>query len=231
MANPVDEVLAFAGSVPKPDGRPIVTLTYAQSLDGSLTHQRGQTMALSGFDSLVMTHHLRAFNQAILVGIGTVLADDPLLTTRHGGGRSPQPVVLDTALRCPPDSRLMQASPLPWIFCGPAPPQPEKNELVRRGARALPLPPSPHGGLDLAALLQTLDDLGVHSLMVEGGARVITSFLSAGLVDLMIVTIAPLLVGGLRAPEQVLEPSVSLRDVRALQMGQDLVFAARVKHL
>src|SRR5690606_10285843 len=87
-------------------GRPFVTLSYAQSLDGSIAIRSGEPLVLSGPESLCFTHHLRSIHDGILVGIGTVLSDDPQLTVRHCEGESPQPIVLDSQLRIPSTARL-----------------------------------------------------------------------------------------------------------------------------
>jgi riboflavin-specific deaminase-like protein len=175
-------------------GRPLVSLCCAQSLDGSLTDHPGQPLALSGPNSMLLTHQLRADHEAILVGVGTVLADNPSLTVRLLKGNDPQPVILDSQLRTPIDSFLVQKRQ-PWIATlnkgqrGAA--------LEAAGARLLLLPPEKQGRVSLPALLNCLGDLGINSLMVEGGARVITSFLTQGFVDQVALTIAPLFVGGL----------------------------------
>ena len=100
--------------VPPKSQRPSVTLTYAQSLDGSITTQRGKPTAISGKESLLLTHQLRATHDAILVGIGTILADNPRLNVRLAVGPHPQPVILDSQLRFPLDAKLLQnkCSPL-----------------------------------------------------------------------------------------------------------------------
>ncbi len=94
---PLDDLRRFRRSLARTD-RPAITLSYAQSLDGSLTTRRGRPLALSGPESYQLTHHLRADHDAILVGIDTVLADDPRLTVRGVRGEAPQPVVLDSRL-------------------------------------------------------------------------------------------------------------------------------------
>ena len=92
-------------------GRPFVTLTYAQSLDGSIAADPGQPLSLSGPQSLLLTHYLRAAHDAILVGIGTVLADNPLLNVRLVEGKNPQPVIVDSQLRFPLDANLLRRHP------------------------------------------------------------------------------------------------------------------------
>ncbi len=207
--------------------RPYVTLSYAQSLDGSITARRGEPLAISGPESLEMTHRLRAGHDAILVGIGTLLADDPLLSVRLVAGSDPQPIIVDSRLRFPLHARLLQGSRSPWIATT------EKAEINRQialesaGARVLRLPSAENGQVDLQQLLQKLSELGINSLMVEGGAAIISSFLSARLVDRLVLTIAPMLVGGLNAVEPHQEGSGSslprLFHTRYQRLGNDIV--------
>jgi 3,4-dihydroxy 2-butanone 4-phosphate synthase/GTP cyclohydrolase II len=216
----------------RPDkGRPLVSLCYAQSLDGSLTVRRGQPTPLSGAESTRFTHLLRRANDAILVGIGTLLADDPLLTARAPGPGSPQPVILDTHLRSPIDARLFSQNPnSPWIACvQPVDPQ-RQSSLEEVGARIIPFPGDPSGRVDLPSLLDCLGELKIDRLMVEGGARVITSFLAQDLVDLVVLTIAPVFLGGLRSLEArlgridgagLVRPR--LRQVEYERLGDDLI--------
>jgi 3,4-dihydroxy 2-butanone 4-phosphate synthase/GTP cyclohydrolase II len=208
-------------------GRPLVTLTYAQSLDGSIAARAGHPLAISGPQSQAFTHALRAAHHAILVGIGTVLADNPALTVRLVPGPNPQPVVMDTRLRLPSYAKLLRDGNRPWVATSEGAAVERQHDLERLGARIFRFPESPRGGILLEPLLAKLADLGVESLMVEGGAQVITSFLSARLVDQMVVTVAPILVGGVR----VLDPflPVPLRQFPRLtgvtyhRVGDDLV--------
>jgi riboflavin-specific deaminase-like protein len=181
-------------------GRPVVTLSYAQSFDGSLAARRGEALLLSGAESKTMTHQLRAAHAGILVGIGTVLADDPRLTARLAGGPDPQPVVLDGMLRIPVECRLLaSAERMPWILCGPRASLERKRELEEKGARVVVVEEDQDARIHLSAALKRLYTLGLSSLMVEGGVRVITSFLRERLVDQAVVTIAPVWIGGLNA--------------------------------
>src|SRR5512143_1701471 len=105
--------LAQADRQPSEKGRPLVSLCYAQSLDGCIAAERGRPTQLSGPETKQITHRLRALHDGILVGIGTVLADDPHLTVRHARGENPQPVVLDSRLRTPVEARLIAGHPRP----------------------------------------------------------------------------------------------------------------------
>lgn len=215
------------------DGPPTVTLTYAQSLDGSIAARRGKSMSLSGPESLRLTHALRAEHDAILIGIETVLSDDPQLTVRRVEGPDPQPVVLDSRLRTPVTAKLFQHPTMrPWIATTEAAPAAEQERLEKAGATVLRLPADDDGRVDLGALLAALAEKRVRSLMVEGGARVITSFLAAQLVDRLVLTVVPLLVGGLSAVGELAEKNGDafpvLRNPRYEWVGNDLVIAGEL---
>jgi GTP cyclohydrolase II len=181
--------------------RPFVTLSWAQSLDGCLALEAGRPTALSGEESLALTHALRAAHDGIVIGVGTLLADDPALTVRFWPGASPAPVVLDSSLRTSLQSRLVAAAGArPVAFaCTTAGDVDRQARLEARGAKVVRLPACDSGWVDLAALLDHLGAAGVKRVMVEGGAKVLTSFLQAQLADYAIVTIAPRFLGGLAA--------------------------------
>lgn len=244
---PIEDWLAQAGEFRRKHGRPLVTLSYAQSLDGSISARPGVRTRLSGPESLRLTHRLRSAHDAILVGIGTILADDPRLTVRLAPGENPQPVVLDGRLRIPLNARLLQGEMPPWIAvsqpyltqnAGEVSLQEKIEQLQSRRARLIPLPVERDGCLSLPALLSELAELGVASLMVEGGARVITSFLARRLVDQVVLTIAPLFLAGFPAiqglphlpphPQQIQSGDPApllprLREIGYDQMGEDLI--------
>lgn len=210
--------------------RPFVTLSYAQSIDGSLTYRRGTSMALSGKESRRITHQLRANHDGILVGIGTVLADNPRLTVRlvEGTHAHPQPIILDSQLRLPVDAALVQSHPLrPWVATTTDACSARAEELEAAGVKILRLPPNAEGQVDLHALLRALSELGIESLMVEGGAQILTSFFKERLVERLVVTIAPLLVGGLSPIEQPLSGLSNgfprLREPQYRRVGSDML--------
>lgn len=204
--------------------RPFVTLTYAQALDGSLARP-GQTTTLSGPEALHLTHQLRASHDAILIGIGTVLIDDPKLTVRLVDGPHPQPIVLDSRLRIPLTASLLnQAQRSPWLAV--TDPEPGRAaEVEAAGARVLRLPSDNAGRIALPALLDTLTQLGIKRLMVEGGAQVIQSFLEQRLANHLVITLAPRFLGGLPAVQTLATP-LDLFNVRYRQLGADLIVEA-----
>ena len=212
--------------------RPFVTLSYAQSLDGSIALRADAPLAISGAESLRLTHRLRAEHDAILVGIGTVLADDPSLTARHAAGKSPRPIVLDSFLSIPTDARIFNHPRPPVIVTSENAPVRRVQKFIERGITVLSLSAA-ENGISLPELLAALPKMGIRSVMVEGGARVLTSFLREKLVDWALITIAPHFVGGLRAipetPLLTVPPSAKISDFPKLNewqariFGQDLV--------
>lgn len=195
----LDGLIAWLDGTPLPSARPIVTVSYAQSLDGSIAARGGARLRLSGPDSMRMTHRLRALHDAIMVGIGTVLTDDPQLTVREVQGDNPRPIIVDTHLRTPTNARVLRAGRPPLIAAGGGADPAAGAALVSVGAEIRHLPTTTDGLVDISQLVILLGALGVKRLMVEGGAKLITSFLNARLVDRVVITVCPRLVGGLHA--------------------------------
>ena len=223
----MDEIaipLAAAAEHCRRTGRPFVTLSYAQSLDGSIAARYGRPLALSGFQSMALTHRLRAMHDGILVGIGTVLADNPRLDVRLVEGKDPQPVIVDSRLRFPPYANLLRNGRSPWIITGEGVDPERQSVLEAMGVQVFHLPGS-NGLLDMIFLLRHLGNMGINSLMVEGGAQIIGSFLASRLVDQIVLTIAPLMVGGLRVMEGFppRKGFPRLRHLSYQQLGEDLV--------
>lgn len=178
--------------------RPLVTVSYAQSIDGSIATRNREQLQLSGHQSMLLTHRIRAACDAIIVGINTVLIDDPQLTVRLTRGTSPQPVVLDSTLRIPTQARLLKRSDCRcWLACTDKGNSERIGARENRGPEVIRCHRDSLGRVDLSNMLYQLGRRGIRSVMVEGGGQVITSFLETRLVDQMIITIAPCLVGGL----------------------------------
>ena len=178
---------------PRPD-RPYVVLKFAQTLDGRIATATGDARWISGSEERRISHALRASCDAVLVGVGTVLRDDPQLTVRMVPGASPLRVVLDSQLRTPPQAKIL-SSDAPTLIVTSDQSDPEvRRRLEARHVAVRAVPPSPEG-VDLASALALLRAEGVASLLVEGGARVITSLLAAALVDRLVVGVAPTIIG------------------------------------
>ncbi len=206
--------------------RPVVTVSYAQSLDGSIAIHPGKPLQISGDASLRITHGLRARHDAILVGIGTVLSDDPRLTVRLQEGRNPIPVIVDSELRMPTRCNLLQYNK-PIIAVTERADSSAVEDLRSRGVDVLLLASSADGQVNLVELLQVLFERKIRSVMVEGGPRVLTSFFREGLVDLVVLTIAPQILGGVPA---LLELTVAagrkvprINQFNQAAVGEDLV--------
>lgn len=233
---PLQQVWEQAESFSQREGRPWVTLSYAQSLDGSIAARRGKHLPVSGEAALEMTHRLRAAHQAILVGVGTALSDDPRLDVRLVPGQDPQPVILDSQLRFPHNATLFDRSAEPWILTTEAAPLGREQKLTQAGARVFRHPLDAKGQVPIPEALETLGSLGITTLMVEGGAQIITGFLQAHRVEFIVLTVAPYLVGGLRAVGQPLgdieseNPSQDFPRLDPLEMtplGQDMIISGR----
>jgi GTP cyclohydrolase II len=191
---PPPDVGSLLGEVRATTTRPYVVVKYAQTIDGRIATSTGDARWISGEEERRTSHALRAACDAVLVGVGTILADDPRLTVRLVPGASPIRVVLDPRLRLPDDARVLEDDGVTTIVTTAASSAPRRAELRRRGVSVVVVPAGPQG-LDLQSALEALFDDGIRSVLVEGGARVITSFLSLGLADRLVVAIAPRVMG------------------------------------
>ena len=208
---------------------PQVTLSFAQSLDGSIAAQPGRRTVLSGPESMAYTHRLRASHDAILVGIGTVIADNPKLTVRLAPGAHPQPIVLDSALRIPLSCNLIANPVMPlWVMCAQDAPAERQHALEGVGAQVLRVNAPGAYHTRWPVLLGALAARSVGTLMVEGGARVIASMLTGNAAHRLAVAIAPRLLGGLRALDAQIDPALLQRlvNVRYEKLGEDMILEA-----
>ncbi len=217
-------------------GTPFITVKYAQTLDGRIAASTGDSRWISSLKSRRFAHRLRSLHDAVLVGSGTALADDPELTVRLVRGRNPVRVVIDSRLRVPLDAHLFnnikQARTLAVTSTRSDPSKRER--LQERGVDILTVPEETPGLLDLREIFAELGRLGLSSVLVEGGAGIITSCLLAGCVDRLVVITAPRILGsgidavgdlGLTAVEQ----SLNLRFDKVSRSDGDLIIDARIK--
>jgi diaminohydroxyphosphoribosylaminopyrimidine deaminase/5-amino-6-(5-phosphoribosylamino)uracil reductase len=212
------------------DGRPHVTLKLAVSADGKAGLAGRRPAAITGEAARERVHLMRAMNDAVLTGIGTVLSDDPQLTSRLPGMalRSPVRVVLDSALRQPPSSKLASsaARTLDWTFVDQAASTENERILTDLGVEVLRVP-GVNGRLDLSAVLRGLAGRGITRVMVEAGPILSAAFLNADLVDVAALFRSPQAIGagGIDAleglPLTALTQSAKLRLVGSEAVGAD----------
>ncbi|WP_291295542.1 RibD family protein [Elioraea sp.] len=201
-----------------------VTAHLAQSLDGRIATMGGVSQWISDRADIIHTHRLRALHHAIIVGAGTVAADDPQLTTREVHGESPVRVVLDTERRLPPGRRVFEGGVPTLLVVAADVPGDERHGA----AEVVALPRNAQGGLDLAQLLQRLRMRGLTHVFVEGGGVTVGRFLAAGLLDRLHIVVAPLLLGS-GLPSLVLPEAMKPEDgvrapVRTFGLGADTLF-------
>lgn len=211
-------------------GIPFVQLKLAMSLDGKIATATGDSKWITGKASRVEAHRLRRRFAAVLVGVETVIADDPQLTVRHVPGKDPIRIVLDRQGRIPAGSRLLREKGRTIVVTATV--LKEKEEaLLALGAQVWRLS-GEKGQLDLRSLLRCLGEQGIDSLLVEGGGETVASFLEASLVDRVSFFIAPILLGGKGAVpavggsgvERVAE-GIRLKDVEVEWIGEDLLYS------
>jgi GTP cyclohydrolase II len=192
-AVPVD-VTALLGQIRPRDDRPYVMLKYAQTLDGRIATRSGDSKWISGEPERRVSHALRAACDAVLVGSGTVRKDDPQLTVRMVAGATPMRIVLASTLSIEPTAKVLADEAPTTVFTTKSADPERAAELRAAGVAVREVAGGP-GGVDMAAVLAELRASGVRSLMVEGGAAVVTSMLAAGLVDRLVVSISPIIIG------------------------------------
>ena len=183
-------VVALGHILRATEGRPAVTLKLAVGSDGLMPKGVGAPVWITGPDARAHGHLQRARNDAILVGRGTILADNPSLTCRLPGMscRSPVRVVLDRRLRTPPNARLFDDLMVPvWLVCAADEENPNTDALQDRGAEIVPVPVDAHGMLGVRDALETLANRGLTRVLVEGGPSVARAFLDADLLDEVVI--------------------------------------------
>jgi GTP cyclohydrolase II len=221
------------GGAAAPAWRPYVVLKYAQTVDGRIATRRGDAKWISGERERRISHALRAACDAVLVGVGTAMVDDPQLTVRMVPGPSPLRVILDSTLRLPPTARVLDDEAGTLLITTERSTE-ERRAALRAHAVGVRVVKAGPRGVDLPGALATLRALGVQSLLVEGGARVITSFFAEKLVDRLVVGIAPTIIGtGIDAVGDLgvarVAEGIRLTNRSVHLAGDDLLVAADVE--
>ena len=208
--------------------RPRIVLgQLGQSLDGRIATARGHSHYVTGPQSLVHLHRLRALVDGVVIGVGTLVADDPLLTVRHCTGENPLRIVLDPALRGDAERRIFRDAQAPGlVICDDSRSRPTRHGLsevatLRAGA----------DGLAPQAVLDLLAERGISRVLVEGGGLTVSRFLGARALDLLHVTVAPMLIGsgrhGVTLPEIASLDDALRPPTRRHALGDDVLFELR----
>ncbi|MFQ5957769.1 MAG: bifunctional diaminohydroxyphosphoribosylaminopyrimidine deaminase/5-amino-6-(5-phosphoribosylamino)uracil reductase RibD [Alphaproteobacteria bacterium] len=214
-------------------GRPLIALKTATTLDGRIATHGGESQWITGDEARARVHALRASHDAVLVGIGTALADDPMLDCRLPGlaQRSPVRIVVDSRLRLPLTSRLVKTAGevATWLLTLPGAAARRRAAYAEAGAELIEVEADGDGNLDLAAAARALGGRGLTRVLVEGGARLAAGLLRAGLVDRLLWFHAPRLIGGDGLPAtaafgvDALAEAPSYRRVSVAEVGDDLM--------
>lgn len=212
-------------------GLPYVVLKAAVTLDGRMAAQSGDSRWVTGDAARTHVHRMRDRSDAVMIGVGTVLADDPALTVRHVRGQNPLRVVLDSTLLTPLSSQLVQsAREIPTIlFHGESFDRERARSLIERGVSLVPVPRK-DSGLDLTAILRELGRRDVMRLLVEGGPSLHGALLEAGLVDYASIFIAPRILAdpagmplAIGKPKLQMADAFALRKPRLRRFGEDVL--------
>jgi len=208
-------------------GRPFVLLKLATTLDGRVAVPGRRY--LSGKRALREVHRLRDRSDAVIVGIGTILADDPALTVREVKGRDPLRVILDTEARTPPHAKIVRAAdPQRTVIFVARDAEVRRTNRLRDAGVLLATLPRADGGLDLGAALRWLGEHGVNTVLSEGGPRIAGSLVRGGFADRLLLLVSPLAGGdGPPALAGVGSPN-ALRDLRVRKLGDDIALEGSI---
>ena len=214
---------------------PFVTIKYAQTLDGRIATARGDSQWISSAPSLKFTHKLRAQHDAILVGAGTVIKDNPELTVRLVRGRNPLRIIVDSSLRIPPKSKVLQnlSRNKTIIATIKKASDPHFQKLTELGAEVITVAADKQENVDLKKLLKILAKRNISSILVEGGAQIITSILINDLANRMVTVIAPKILGkGIEAVGDLKISNLDLAKILSIRKiarsGDDIIIDSRL---
>lgn len=217
--------------------RPFISLKYAMTLDGKIATANGDSQWITGEEARTKAHYLRKTHDAILVGVGTVLKDNPELTTRLVKGVNPLRIVLDTKLQTPLTSAVLNEAAKTLIFVG-------KNHNVEHRqvleqldwVEVIEVGETTEGILDLQEILNVLYQREIRSVLVEGGSKVLGAFKDAGLVDRVYAFVAPKICGGQNSLSSIggegvefMDDALQLENLEIEKLGNDVLLTARVK--
>ncbi|MEN6624094.1 MAG: bifunctional diaminohydroxyphosphoribosylaminopyrimidine deaminase/5-amino-6-(5-phosphoribosylamino)uracil reductase RibD [Smithella sp.] len=215
-------------------GMPFITIKYAQTLDGRIATATGQSQWISSNAALKFAHQLRAEHDAVMVGLGTVIKDNPELTVRHTRGRNPLRVLIDSSLKIPLEAKILQnlSDAKTLVATTKTDVDPLFRRIADSGAEIMTIDADKQGNVDLKKLFKFLARKGISSILVEGGAQVITALLSNNLANRLVTIIAPKIIGkGIEAVGDLqikeLNRAKSLSFQKIKKIGPDIIIDSR----
>lgn len=216
--------------------KPFITIKFAQTLDGKIASSDRSSKWISSPESLKFAHKLRASNDAILVGIGTILSDDSKLTTRLVRGKNPTRIIIDRKLRVPVKAQVLS---LPEknktiIFTTKVASKHKIDRITKKGIEIIVLPAKKRGDIDLRHIIRILYKKGIRRILVEGGSRTITSFIREKLADRLVSVISPKIIGkGVSFAGDLgitnINKSLELKPGKVKKSGKDIIYTALFK--
>ena len=216
-------------------GIPYITVKYAQTLDGRIATKTGDSQWISSEASRKYVHNLRAINDCIMVGAGTIAADNPQLTVRHVKGKNPLRIIVDSKLRIPIKSSVLKDkdSHLTIVATTSKAPATKITAIKKLGVEVLVVKKEKNGKVSLSSLLKELGKKEIMSVLVEGGSEVVTSLLKVNLVDKMIIPISPRIIGkGLEAIGDLninkISNAIKFSSFKTMKKGDDLIFEGTI---
>lgn len=212
--------------------KPFIILKYAMTLDGKIATQKGESKWISNPKSREYVHKLRSTVDAVMVGIGTVIKDDPFLTVRgiKNKPKNPKRIILDTHLKIPLNSNVLQDRPSDTIIATSKPSDRNKiKKLEDMGIFILKIK-TKNGSIDLHDLINKLGKMKITSVMIEGGQKLLTSAIQSNIADKIICFVSPIIFGGANAPSPIsgkgidlIEKAIKLKDVAIKQFKNDVM--------
>lgn len=209
---------------------PFVTLKAAATLDGKIATREGESKWITAEESRRFVHRLRDHTDGVIIGVGTVLKDDPLLTARIRGGRDPVRIILDSRLRIPEEARVIKNAPSITIVATTEWAPNEKIERLREKGLQILIFESLQGRVNLKAFLSRLGEMGMMNVLVEGGSQINSSFLKEGLADKLLLFLSPKIIGdnlalGVFGGQEAvcLKDAIKIKELRARKIAGDLL--------
>ncbi|MGD0423505.1 MAG: 2,5-diamino-6-(ribosylamino)-4(3H)-pyrimidinone 5'-phosphate reductase [Candidatus Bathyarchaeia archaeon] len=213
--------------------RPSVTLVGAMSLDGKISTRTGDSR-ISSLKDLKILHKMRCSHDAVMIGVATLLKDNPRLTVRHVKGKNPIRIIVDSAARTPPNARILRTEPSGSIIAVTSrAPKERVRRLRQAGANVIY---AGRSQVNLRTLLTRLHKLGIRSILLEGGGTLNWSMISDRLVDYIKLTVAPLIIGGSEATTLIdgegvgrVDHAINLTPISITRQGREIVLVYKVK--